>query len=509
MLCLLYTLIAMGQSPIPQSTKASPEVHAKLLADFLSDKNRSIPQEDKPYIRCFSWYNYANNPDLAARLKTQRFWVNCLHFESDVEFPKEVPGSDGMLFWFDFRDYGWNAAAWAAVAQREPYFREPAVSAGPAQFIRAVIGATQDPKTFHVEGIVRGDWFIRETCELDRSPSYYDLLFAKQRHPRGREEFEDKTVDHPGGFLAYSGKDLPAGKWIVKVKKTNTGAKFVDFPKTEQDIEKVIGVDATFKYIKEVGINLQYGAVVEGAEKGESIVARQNRLIQRTLGPLGYYYKTFDVRKTAGRRDFAETLQKDFEHDAGENLFKLPAGGQAGFLVNGKGDLLNVADNRFAHDSSDLRLDTRVRTYGSCQICHESGIINPKNLIAEMLKAGVDIKFRDKREARDARSFFTQLEAKLVTEQAEYAAFIKRTSGYAPAENSRAFKAARDAYDAPVDAAKAAAEFGVSVQVLRSAAATSVKARVLNLVQGISMPRSTFEEDGYPELVKLLNVRKP
>lgn len=491
-----WLILALPNTPV------SPDNHARLAAWFLSDENKSVKQDDKPFIRFLSWYNLADSPDLANDLRIEREWINSLHFESDVEFPKEVPNSNRLLYWIDIRDYGWNREAWQAVALREPYFIEPMVNSGPADFLRKVIGSEQDPKTFHAEAIVRGDWFFRETIELDRSPSYYDLLFAKQRHPTGDKQ-GGGTFYHRGGFSKQLNRVATAGRYRKQV-----AAKFVDFPKTEQDVEKVLGVDLVRKFIKDTRINLQHGAVVEGGEKGTSIVARQNRLIERTAGPIGYFYKTFDVKETSGRRDFAETLNKDFEFDAGEDLFRLPAGGQAGLLVNAQGAVLDVADNRFATDSSDVRLDARVRNYGSCAVCHESGLIAPKNLIDEMLQAGVDIKFKNKRDARDARAFFTAWEKTLEQDQQSYAAFLKRTSGFTPAENSRHLKAMRDAYDAPVDAAKAATELGITLEECLKVARRSVKSRVINLVQGISMPRRTWEKDSYPEMVKLLNARK-
>lgn len=495
MLCQFILLLAIVQKPI---IRVSPDAHARLVAQFLS--GRAIPEDVKPFVGFLSWYNYADHPDLQTRLKIERFWINSLHFESALEFPREVPNSGGLLYWIDIRDYGWNREAWAAVAQREPYFREPAFSTATAETIRRAIGAKQNPKTFHVEAIVRADWFFRETVELDRSPAYHDLLFAKQRHPGGGTE--SKSFYHRGGYSAALKRMAPAGRYQVKGQ-----ARFVDFPKTEADIEKVLGVDIIRKFISQTKINLQHGAVVEGAEKEVSIVARQNRLIERTRGPVGYYYKTYDVKETTGRRDFSETLNKDFEYDAGENLFRLPGGGQGGFLVNAQGTVLTVADNRFATDSSDVRLDARVRTYGSCAVCHQSGIIRPRNLVEEMLEAGVDIKFKNKKDGRDARAFFTAWDDELAHDQDGYAAFIKKTSGFTPGENARNLKAFRDAYDAPVDFREAAIECGVSEEEFLKVAAQSAKARILNLVQGISMPRKTWEVDGYFEMVKLLSAR--
>lgn len=482
------------------SSPVSPDTHARAAAAFLSDSNKSVKQEDKPFIRFLSWYNYSGHPELETDLKIQRFWINMLHFESDVEFPKEVPNTQGLLWWIDIRDYGWNREAWQAVALREPYFIEPMVNSGPADFLRKVIGSEQG-KTFHAEAIVRGDWFLRESSDLNRSAAYFDLLFAKQRFPGGREEAPAKPK--------VGARRGPPGRVVSPVaSKVKTAAKFVDFPKTEDDVEKVLGVDLIRAFIKTSKINLQHGAVVEGAEKETSIVARQNRLIERTAGPIGWYYKTFDVKETAGKRDFAETLNKDFEFDAGEILYELPAGGQGGLLVNAQRAVLPLADNAFATDTSNVRLDVRVIDYTSCAVCHETGIIKPKNLIDEMLHSGVDIKFKNKRDARDARAFFTAWERTLENDQKTFAGFIKKTSGFAPGENSLNWKASRDRYDAPVDASKAAAELGITLEECLKVARRSVKSRTINLVQGISMPRRTWEKDAYPEMVKLLNARK-
>lgn len=481
---------------------SSPDSHARLAAEFLSDTNKSVKQADKPFVRFLSWYNLA---DSNKQQQVMRFWINNLHFESDVEFPKEVQGSNGDLYWFDLRDYGWSASAWSAVAQREPYFREPAVNSGPAIFLRGVSGVQQG-EALHVDSIVRADWFFRETCELDRSPSYYDLLYAKQRF--GDEEYTEKErFQWAGGIYPPTGRQLDAGEYQRDVTKARK-KEFVDFPKNEADIEKLLGVDSVLKFIRDTKFSLQHGAVVEGGEKDGSIVARHNRLVERTLGPIGWYYKTFDVKETSGVRDFAESLQKDPVQDAAEILFRLPAGGQAGLLSNDKKAVLNVADNRFATDASDVRLDARVRNYGSCVVCHESGIIAPVNFVDDMMKAGVDIRFKDKKDARDARSFFRGWERKLKNDQADYEEFLRKTSGMKPAENSREFKRFRDEYDAPVDAAKAAKEMGLTEAVFKQVAARSVKARLLSLVQGMSMPRRTWEIDGYPEAVKLMRATK-
>lgn len=482
-------MLSQPKPLLPDST--DPNKVAFQAIQFL----RSVPPGDRSYVRFLSYYHLEEQPEsLKKHVQVMRFWINNLHRESDVEFPKEVPGS-ASLFWIDLRDYGWNSDAWSSATQNEPYFNEISVNPGYALTLREASGVKQDQKKFRVDSIIRGDWFIRETCEQDRSQAYFDLLFAAERFAGGKKV----TVEWKGG--EWNGQYLKPGTYYYE-----TSAK-KNFPANEQDFEKIFGVDLIRGFIKQTKLNLQHGAVVEGGEMGVSIVSRQNRLIERTAGPIGWYYKTYDVKETTGRRDFAETLQKDFEFDAGEILARLPGGGQAGLLVDSKGTVLTVADNRFANDSSDYRYDTRVRNYGSCVVCHESGIIRPQNLIEQMLKAGIDIRFKDKKEARDARSFFLNWDIKLTHEQEDYSTFLKRTSGFLPGQNSTAFKEVRELYDSPVDLAKAAREAGISPNGFELIAAKSTKARLTNLVRGIKMPRRTWEVDGYSEWMKLRSVK--
>ena len=508
---LVFCLAINAQRP--RLSDVTPNDHAKLAVDFLI----KIPHEDRQYIRFLSYYNFQNDPNLDRIVKVTRFWINSIHKESDVEFPKEVPNSNGLLYFVDLRDYNWNSTAWSSVANREPYFVEPMINSAQAIALRAISNVTQNKESkdqkgnrifpFHCDSIVRADWFIRDTSEQDRSDSYFDLLFAKERFISTKQITKKKVeVNWKGG--KWNDKDLPAGKYFYETEDVKFNNANINFPKDEKDFEKVFGVDLTLDFIKKSGLNLQRGAVVEGAEKGVSIVARNNRLIQRTYGPIGWYYKTFDVKDTDGRRDFAETLNKDFDFDAGEILARLPGGGQAGLLVDSAGKILTVADNKIAHDSSDFKFDTRVRNVTSCVICHSSGIIKPQNLVEEMLKAGVDIKFKDKKDARDARSFFLNWGKKLTTDQEEFQEFIQRTSGYKPQENSTNFKAVRDNYDSPVTAQTAANEVALSLDMFRMIAARSTKARVLMLVQNLAIPRKSWEIDGYYEVIKLLNADK-
>jgi hypothetical protein len=482
----------------------NPEYHAEVAVAFL-DAVAISDSKAPEYIRFLSFYNYNEDKELPNYRKISDFWVNSVHFAPDVSIPVEVPGTNGTLFWIDIRNYDWSPEAWRSVVNREPFFTEPCIGSVTANRLREHIKGRQDPKTLHVEAIVRADWFFRETSEADRSDSYFDLLFASRRFVTVTEKV--KVMKAWKGGPDSTGKVYAAGT-PYETEETRTEAKFVDFPKNEADFEKAFGVDKIREFIRESKINTQYGAVVEGGEMNNSIVSRQNRLVEFTDGPLGWYAKTYDVRETSGKRDFAEQLNKDFEFDAGEILTRTPAGSMAALVVDNKGKILKVADNRFATDGSDLKFDARVRTATSCFVCHETGPIKPNNLIEQMMKAGVDIKFKNPRAALEAKSFFLNWDESLEFHQKKFNRFLIKTSGFVkPGENAKYFKAWRDRIDRPVDLATAAAESGLPPDVFKVVASRSTRARILNLVQGISMPRRTWEVDGYPEIIKQLRAK--
>ena len=517
---LIFTLAWIGVSAAlltgaqPTPKIHSAQSHAELAVAFLE----GLQPSERQYIRFLSFYNYDVESILTRRVKSQRFWVNNIHFEQALAFPYVVNGSEKRLYWIDLREFGWSAEDWQLVARREPYFCEPMDSAT-AILLRKYIGVDQDPKTLHLEAIVRADWFFRETFESDRSPSYYDLLYSRfHKRTAGTTETYDEVVTPAtkDGYQTFRGPDgrlyqqMVKGKPAVtrKVTKSGTAGARVRFPKNENDFERVFGVDKFREILKELKIDTRHGAVVEGTEKSVSIVARQNRLIERIQTTISEYYKTFDVKETTGKRDFAETLNKDFEFDAGEILAGLPGGGMAALLVDNKGVIVETADNRFATDNSDLKYDSRVRTPGSCFICHEQKYIKPKNLVEDLLKAGIDIKFKNKLRAIEAKGFFLDWTDKLEYEQARFEKFIIRTSGYRAGENALALKTWRDEYDAPVTRAVAAKELGLPENVFRLVGAKSTKARVLMLVQGDSIPRVTWEKDVYYEMLKLIDSQR-
>lgn len=469
----------------------TPDGQVRLAISYLS----RLPLQDRPYQWFLSWLGTPASV-LTERQQTLSFWLPSMSRESGVEFAREVPGSDGLLWVLDIRDFGWNEGSRRAVALREPYFREPWVGHEAAEALRHEIGAIVDNKTYHVEGVVRADWLFRETAETDRSQSYYDLLYTRERF--GKREW-------------WSGDSQYKRGWYFK--GANEGGKVdANFPRNERDLEKLLGVDVIADLLRKNYLGQEHGAVVE---EGASIVARQNRLIWRIPGLTGAYYKTFDVLKGDGRRDYVERnpeLPEDVAanrmvFDAGEIIFVLPNKAQGYLLINQKGDRIESADNKAAIDSTDPR-DRRVRTPGSCVGCHGQGINTPENIVEANLRGGLDTKFYEKAKARDTRAFYLGWERKLKGDQDNYTEYVKATCGRKSEANATAFLQARNAYDAPVDLKQACAETGLTEQQLRYIGQKTPHARLLMLLRGRTIPRAVWEADTYRETMLLSVSRK-
>ncbi len=479
-------LACLSPASGPPDAPATPEGHVRLAVSHL----RIVPHDDRQYARYVSWLAVPRGR-LKVAQAVMRWWLNQLSTEQAVARPALVPGSHGLLWQLDLRDYNWNARAWRVVARREPYFREPWVSREAAKLLRLRIEEEPRPDddgTVHVIGVVRADWLFRETVESARSDSYYDLLYAGKRFEGAREA--------------------------------------VDFPKDEKDWNDFFGITLTADFLARQKIDTRRGAVVAGGRDDPvrgSIVARQNRVVQILPVPTGVALKTFDVKKTAGKTDFVEEVPEiavgKIKFDAGELLASLPNGGQAALLINGAGKRQEFATGEFVHPRGPDTRTPDVRTAMGCVICHapDGGVIPPRDLFRELLKDGVDLKVKDRALANRIKAFFLEWDDELKSWQRPYLKLIERTTadpyrpgdrGLAPAALAKEFMGFRDWYDDPVTVTQAAAELGYLPAEVRLVASKSVKARLGQLAVGKSIPREAFERDVYREVALLLAARE-
>lgn len=538
--------------PVAQAPLRNVGWYVSLAAQWLKggylgeDGLPSFPAHDLPYIRFLHWQGV---PD-AALMDWQRvmcWWMNQLSFEQALAMPHAVPGSDGRLWWVDLRDYRWNAAAWSRVASREPYTQEPWVAHADVEYLQTTLGIypvnTKD--SYPVDAVMSAPWLFRETIESDRSQSYYDLLFGAQRflgsYSGGKfETYTEKiTVNHTGGDYIYpddSGriaKNVQPGTYEVHLEKKRqvtgkgSAATFRDFPKNLKEWESAFSVDVAKAFAKQQYLNLDFGAIVEGGADnpaGGSIVALHNRLLVTTQGAIGLNMQSFDVFQTAGERNYIEdapnlpgkVAANTIRFDAGELLSYLPNGGQAAFLIDGKGNRAEIAANKAAFDSSDKRLNPGVRNPGSCVVCHapSNGYIMPDSLVKKYKDAGIETKIYDRELFNRFKGFYFRWEHKIKAGQTPYGMLVADATtprfdiadqvriklGWLKAPKTwdgsmlaKTFQANRDYWDNPVTAEQACLEWGISMEALKRMVKLSPRAMTNGLGVGMAVPRQAWE----------------
>lgn len=568
--------------PRPQAPwgPCGPDCQVKAALAFVE----SMPEDRRPYVRFFSWYGVPQHlSDEQGGMKHRDFkrdvklllrvWLHFLTFSRRPRLPEDVPPEflaqhgvePGDLQWVDVREYGWHLQGWAkgghpysaspawdTVASRQPFLQSPWVDHQSAVRLARLTATAPSEEALNksqlpVLAVVRGDWFLVETSDAERSPSYYDLLYSKYRFvpsPQGDPAPERReNVYHGGGnFVDGDGKVYPnlAPGYYVRTfpaKQSPTSFQFVDFPKDLRDWNKAFGIDLVRSFEKTSKVYLDYGAVVDGGldrpGKG-SIVALNNRLIVTLMAPLGESMRTFDVVKTTGRRDYYEesknlpfqTGEGTVVSDGGELISYLPSGGQAFFLIDAANKRVNVAATKIANDTSNPHMNEGVTTGARCFVCHgpESGYIQPKNVVEEAERDGVSTVFKDPAKRERYLTFYRGWEARIEAARAPYTEMISYSTkrvgvdwltgkaevvpGWKPAEASTKWIQFKKWYDEPVDKDQRARELGMPLPIVRYVAYESPKRRQQDLVRDRSTPRRTFDEDVYQEFMLLYITAK-
>lgn len=542
---------APAKAADPNEFRSATNGHVVKALDYMLKR---VPAGDRYYTRFFSLYDQSDPSYLRSLWKLGNFWNHQMSFDEYWHLVRPVPGSGNSLFAFDLRDFCWNSPAWAAVAAREPRFRQPWVHFKAAEQLRreaGYYGVKPGPDgTTPVLAVVSWAWFLRETLETQRSPSYYDLLFAGRRFVVREGETYTFRMRYgrrevwPGGVDPDDGKDYGAGVYTTwtteyRVCQDWRAYDFEDFPKNEEELQEELGVDKVRAFASKRRVDIDGGAIVAGGKDDPqrgSIVALQNRLVVVLDGPLGPYMETNDVLKTSGVRDFSNSLifaGRKFRRgsgaravkDAGEILFYLRNGGQAGMLVNGRGERVEVAAQLVAQETTEKTMNIGVRTPGSCVTCHAGGggYVPPDDMYKRWKDAGIKFKFHDREQANRVEGFFRGLDERMLSARKRYETLAADTTGPLPddppgtkamtgADIAQAVRVLRLQYDAPVTADVAAAEVGLPAPVLkwllarvgpeapRRGVVNRYNTQAQALLQDMAIPRSAWDEDVFRQV---------
>ena len=202
--------------------------------------------------------------------------------------------------------------------------------------------------------------------------------------------------------------------------------RLLELPESDVELEKRLGLD--------VGRNFERNRLLR-AGFAESGVSVSNRLVERHSTADGYYWKSYDFKRSNGTGNLFQFPLgpnfKDhpfpefaFQHDGGEVIFSLPNGLQAYLLVDGKGDRIDTGPIEVVRDLKETAGTPLVVNGISCMHCHQNGMIAFRDSVRNGLAVFGDVRRKafelyppvdemDRWVQRDQQQFVKSLKATL------------------------------------------------------------------------------------------------
>lgn len=412
----LQTWIDNGAKPIhatnSRKTISTDDVQSWILADLEKIDRRS--RRFQRYITLSHLWNAGLAED---ELRTYRNAIakviNSLSWHPKIQNPQAIDAHE-TVFRIDLRWYMWDATLWNRLLQEYPYgILDDRVT------MRAIMVFTASKIP-----LIRGDWF---TATATRPPLYQDLL---------------------------------------------------QLPGSLAELERQLRVDAA--------INIQQERVIRVGFNGSGI-ARNNRMLERHDSIHGYYWRTYDFEEipqnlidrglsAPDRRNlFAYPLgpgsvENTFQHIGGEAIFSLPNGLQGYYIMDAINNRLNKAPTAIVADPR--RPDKAVELGVSCMGCHVPGIITKADQVRDHLDKSP--KAVSKLDAEIAKALYPKKEAssaQMDEDSKKYLQALEKTGGKLTRTEPVIAMTLR--YEGDLDLITAAAEVGLSPNVLRDKLAES------------------------------------
>ena len=311
--------------------------------------------------------------------------------------------------------------------------------------------------------------------------------------------------------VSITGTKLPwvRGDWLAfAASRPPLYYDLLRLPETFAELEREEGVD--------VKANIEtFLARRAGFQK--SGVSKHNRLIERHTIPTGYFWTSYDFKGDSPAQSlFVHPLgpygADAFKHDGGETIFSLPNGFQAYYLNTADGERLSKGPTAIVLD--DSQRDRAVTNAISCFGCHNQGIRQATDDIRKHVlhdgsfPAGVRSK---------VEGLYAPPEEMKKLLDGDAARFRKAmlSAGLDPeldsqTEGVESINFLSRAYEKSVDLRIAAAEYGLTAEMLAQGLADAggeagrIKRR---LEQGV-LPREILEVE-FSELVDKVSDNKP
>jgi hypothetical protein len=411
-----------------------------------------LPSADRQFARYLSLVNLHNDPSVSEEsLSTYRHalnkQVNDLSASPMVKVPQPIDGRQ-ILYRIDLRDYRWEAQANGEDLWELMVRQYPYGVHPPDQADAAYL----HQQTASLMPVMNTDWFVFASSE---PPLYYDML----RVPATIAELKQRLGVVPNGPSASAG--------VVK-----------------------------------------------------SGVALQNRVVRRLVSQFGVLWESADFGSSIDDKNILEhplplgSGFPGFEHvpDGGEYIFSLPNGLHGYLITDAIGNVIDEAPPSIVFDPNDPFGGT-VRSGRKCSKCHAEGI-NPATdrVLDHVLSSGV---FPQAVVDRVEAEYPTvDVFDALVAEDREAFLAARAETGIpdnVQGNDSVPISFLANAFQGSVDIDRAAADFGVSVESLRTAIENSDDLR-RSLGQLLAdegeLQRETFR-DAFAAAVCTMNLGEP
>jgi serine/threonine-protein kinase len=322
-------------APFPPAATARDFVTDQAVIAAIRDHLRALDRADRPFFRYFTLTTLQNNPKVSSdELRLARAGVskmlNSLSRKPVIVVPALIGPSDTVMA-LDIRKIGWdNARDWSRILADYPY----------------------------------------------------GLKYQNQRDVKFRELAEEiDALIGPDAGLA----DVRADWFLDTAARPRLYYALLGIPETADALENSQNVDvlANFK-----------ANTLRRAGFTKSGVSKQMRLVERHDSDLGYYWKSYDFRKT----DLAVNLfrfplgpafadnpfpDQAFTHAGGEIIFSLPNHLQGYMLADSKGKRLDEGPTDIVFDASDAAGNSVIVSGLSCMGCHKNGMIEFTDRVRE------------------------------------------------------------------------------------------------------------------------------
>jgi hypothetical protein len=237
------------------------------------------------------------------------------------------------------------------------------------------------------------------------------------------------------------------------------------------------------------------------AQSGVGVNPDRN-VLQFDTATRGSLWATQDSENPVGDKD-PGNYGKPLKFDAGEEFAMAPVqyNGEMGlkmipWLANGKGERQVFAPARIVTDHNQVR-SSEIRL-NSCRVCHIEGL-RPLNVngFKRYIEQGSRVAADKKTQQLIDQQYQAGVEQQLEADNRLYAKYLEMTSGYTPAQDSKAFEQVIRTYDAPVTREQAAREVYMTDEEFRLAlgyysAKYSLSRRLADLSQGGSITRQQW-----------------